>query len=238
MHGINLNYPITPIAHISTPFSQKFAIPRQGLSLSPAKGTIIFTKQIDVVQATDGIDAFSHLWVLFLFHENLAQGFKAKVRPPRLGGNKKIGVFASRSSFRPNGIGMSLVRNLGMKDNQLFVDGVDLLDKTPIIDIKPYLPYADTVPNAFAGYADEKPGNTLVVKFSTEAKQQLTLLTEKHSDLPLLITDVLAQDPRPSYKSGKHDSKIYFIRLYDLDIKWTVETDTALVTDIYPIANS
>jgi tRNA-Thr(GGU) m(6)t(6)A37 methyltransferase TsaA len=231
-----LNYPITPIGHILTPFSQKFAIPRQGLSLSPAKGTIVFTDDIDVKQASDGIEAFSHLWILFLFHENLAQGFKAKVRPPRLGGNKKVGVFASRSSFRPNGIGMSLVRNLGMKDKQLLVDGVDLLDKTPIIDIKPYLPYADAVSEAYAGYADDKPINTLAVKFSASALQQLDSFQEKYSDLSALIRDVLAQDPRPSYKSNKQDNKVYFIRLYNLDIKWLVEGNTALVTEIYPIA--
>lgn len=231
-----MNYPISPIGHILTPFSQKFAIPRQGLSLSPAKGSVVFSKEIDVVQATDGIDAFSHLWLLFLFHENLAQGFKAKVRPPRLGGNKKIGVFASRSSFRPNGIGMSLVKNLGLHNNQLLVEGVDLLNKTPIVDIKPYLPYADAVPKASAGYANDKPSNTLTVKFSAPAQQQLNIFEAQYSDLPSLIPAVLAQDPRPSYKSSKYDNKIYIIRLYNLDIKWLVEDNTAHVLAIYPIA--
>lgn len=233
-----MNYPITPIGHILTPFSQKFAIPRQGLSLSHAKGTIVFTDDIDVMQASDGIEAFSHLWILFLFHENIAQGYKAKVRPPRLGGNKKVGVFASRSSFRPNGIGMSLVRNLGMKDKHLLVGGVDLLNKTPVIDIKPYLPYADTVSEASAGYANDKPINTLAVRFSASALQQLDSFQEKYSDLPSLIREVLAQDPRPSYKSNKPDNKVYFIRLYNLDIKWLVDDNTALVTDIYPITLS
>lgn len=235
---MKLNYPITPIAHILTPFSQKFAIPRQGLGLSPAKGTIVFTTEVDASQATDGIEAFSHLWILFLFHENLDQGFKAKVRPPRLGGNKKVGVFASRSSFRPNGIGMSLVRNLGMINEQLLVDGVDLLNNTPIIDIKPYLPYADSPNNAFAGYAEEKPNSPLRVTFSAIAQQQLDKHKEMYSDLPVLITQVLAQDPRPSYKSAKQDNKIYFVRLYHLDIKWLVVGNTANVTEIYPIVDA
>ena len=230
-----MNYSVSPIGHILTPFSQKFAIPRQGLALSPAKGTVVFSDEIDVAQATDGIDAFSHLWLLFLFHENLAQGFKAKVRPPRLGGNKKIGVFASRSSFRPNGIGMSLVKNLGIKNNQLLVEGVDLLNKTPIVDIKPYLPYADAAIEACAGYASDKPSNTLNVKFSAVAQLQLKTFEAQYSDLPTLIPAVLAQDPRPSYKSSKHDSKTYIIRLYNLDIKWLVDDNIAQVLEIYPI---
>ena len=233
-----MNYSITPIAHILTPFSQKFAIPRQGLGLSPAKGAIVFDDHIDALQACDGIEAFSHLWILFIFHENIDQGFKAKVRPPRLGGNKKIGVFASRSSFRPNGIGMSLVRNLGMNDKQLLVDGVDLLNNTPIVDIKPYLPYADSLSDAFAGYASEKPNNTLTIEFSVTAQQQLDKYKEVHSDLPTLINTVLAQDPRPSYKSGKQDNKIYFIRLYTLDIKWCVEGNTINVIEIFPFTNA
>lgn len=238
MRGIKLDYPITPIAHILTPFSQKFAIPRQGLGISPAKGTIVFADNIDALQACDGIEAFSHLWILFIFHENVDQGFKSKVRPPRLGGNKKIGVFASRSSFRPNGIGMSLVKNLGMKDKQLLVDGVDLLNNTPIVDIKPYLPYADSLSDAVAGYAEEKPNSTLSVIFSATAQQQLDRYKEVHCDLPILIYSVLAQDPRPSYKSAKQDSKMYFIRLYNLDIKWLVAGNTVNVIEIFPIGDA
>lgn len=233
-----MNYPITPIAHILTPFSQKFAIPRQGLGISPAKGTIIFSDHIDAMQACDGIEAFSHLWIMFIFHENLDQGFKAKVRPPRLGGNKKIGVFASRSSFRPNGIGMSLVSNLGMKEEHLLVGGVDLLNNTPIVDIKPYIPYADSLSDAVAGYADEKPNNALAVIFTSNAHHQLDKHKEIYSDLPILINSVLAQDPRPAYKSAKQDSKIYFIRLYNLDIKWRVTGNTAHVIEIFPICEA
>lgn len=234
-HAISntISSPVAPIAHILTPFSQKFSIPRQGLSLSPAKGTIVFAEEFDVVQATDGIEDFSHLWLLFLFHKNIGQGFKAKVRPPRLGGNKKIGVFASRSSFRPNGIGMSLVKNLGMRGKRLIVEGVDLLNETPILDIKPYLPYADEAANAFAGYAQDKPSSALAVEFTAVASQQLRTFEAQYSDLPSLIKAVLAQDPRPSYKSTQQDSKIYFIRLYEFDIKWHVNDNTAHILEIY-----
>jgi tRNA-Thr(GGU) m(6)t(6)A37 methyltransferase TsaA len=190
------------------------------------------------MQACDGIEAFSHLWIMFIFHENLDQGFKAKVRPPRLGGNKKIGVFASRSSFRPNGIGMSLVSNLGMKEEHLLVGGVDLLNNTPIVDIKPYIPYADSLSDAVAGYADEKPNNALAVIFTSNAHHQLDKHKEIYSDLPILINSVLAQDPRPAYKSAKQDSKIYFIRLYNLDIKWRVTGNTAHVIEIFPICEA
>lgn len=238
LRGIKLNHPITPIAHILTPFSQKFAIPRQGLGVSPAKGTIVFAEHIEASHACDGIEAFSHLWILFIFHENLKQGFTAKVRPPRLGGNKKIGVFASRSSFRPNGIGMSLVSNLGLKGEQLLVGGVDLLNNTPIVDIKPYIPYADSLSDAVAGYADTKPNDTLAVIFTQAAQYQLDKYKEIYCDLAILINSVLAQDPRPAYKSAKQDSKIYFIRLYNLDIKWVVADNAANVIDIFPISDA
>lgn len=230
-----MTHPITPIGYISTPFSQKFSIPRQGVSLSPAMGTIVFSDMIDVVQATDGLEAFSHLWLIFTFSENISHGFKSKVRPPRLGGNKKVGVFASRSSFRPNGIGMSVVKNMGLKDKNLLVEGVDLLNNTPILDIKPYIPYADSIPNASAGFANEKPQNTLIVRYTDKARKQLNIFQNDYSDLPTLIQAVLEQDPRPSYKRNKTDTKIYTVRLYNLDISWHVEDIYVHIIQIIPV---
>lgn len=210
------------IANIYTPFSQKFAIPRQGNGLSIAKGKITFLPQIDARQALDGIDAFSHLWLLFVFHENLEQGHKSKVRPPRLGGNKKIGVFATRSSFRPNAIGMSLVKNLGREGNELHVGGVDLLNNTPILDIKPYLPYADIDNTAHAGYAEEKPKSGLQVDFADNVCDTLEELSKQHTDyLPLLVS-ILEQDPRPAYKKQQVDNKTYHLALYNSDVHWQV----------------
>lgn len=210
------------IATIATPFSQKFAIPRQGNGLSIAKGQIKFSPEIDVRQALDGIAAFSHLWLLFIFHENLEQGFKSKVRPPRLGGNKKIGVFATRSTFRPNAIGMSLVENLGLIDDKLHVSGVDLLNNTPILDIKPYLPYADINIEAKAGYAHEKPHATLQVRLVDDVQSIIEKVSKQHTDyLPLLIS-VLEQDPRPAYKKNQTDPKMYHLALYNTDVHWQV----------------
>ncbi len=231
-----MHYSIEPIAYINTPFRQKFAIPRQSLALSPAVGEVTFCEHIDASQALEGIEAFSHLWLLFIFHQNIAQGYKAKVRPPRLGGNKKIGVFASRSSFRPNGIGMSLVKNLGLHNGVLKVAGVDLVNNTPIIDIKPYLPYADAIVDARAGYAQHSPDPTLGVSFSPQAAKTLRNIEREYPDLCELITAVLQQDPRPSYKKDKDDSKHYFVQLYHFDIQWHVIGQHAEVIEIKTLA--
>jgi tRNA-Thr(GGU) m(6)t(6)A37 methyltransferase TsaA len=223
-----------PIAHILTPFAQKFSIPRQGLSLSCAKGELVFSEHINTEQALDGISDFSHLWLLFLFHENAEKGYKSKVRPPRLGGNKKVGVFATRSSFRPNNIGMSVVKNLGVSNNRLYVQGVDLLTNTPIIDIKPYLPYADSLPHAQAGFAQEKPIARLTLTYSEIAQAKLPEYQTRHEDIVALIDNILTQDPRPSYKQNKIDDRIYVIHLYDIEISWTITHNTVNVLDIYP----
>ena len=225
---------IEPIAHILTPFEQKFSIPRQGLSLSCAKGELVFSEHINPEQALDGISDFSHLWLLFLFHENMEKGYKSKVRPPRLGGNKKVGVFATRSSFRPNNIGMSVVKNLGVRNNRLYVEGVDLLTNTPIIDIKPYLPYADSLSQAQAGFAQNKPTASLVVRYTNNAQAKLPEYQSRHSEIVALIDNILTQDPRPSYKQNKVDEKIYIIHLYDIEISWTVTHSIVEVLDIYP----
>ena len=217
-----MSYSLTPIGHITSPFKQKFAIPRQSQALSLAKGEIVFAKHINPEQALDGIDAFSHLWILFLFHQNLDHGFSDKVRPPRLGGNKKVGVFATRSPFRPNGIGMSLVTNLGHSNNTLRVGGIDLLDGTPIIDIKPYLPYADIQQNAQAGFANDTPEQDLRVELSEQASQQIIPFKAQHPDFEALLINVLAQDPRPAYKQKSQDNKHYHISLYNAQITWHV----------------
>ena len=233
-----MNHEIQAIGHITTPFQQKFAIPRQGQGLSLAKGQINFAEYINPQQALTGIEDFSHLWLMFLFHENLAQGFKQKVRPPRLGGNKKIGVFASRSSFRPNGIGLSLVRNLGLIDNRLHVGEVDLLCNTPIIDIKPYLPYADIAISATAGYAAEKPANTLQITYADSAKQGLNEASHQYTDFMPLLASILAQDPRPAYKQLTTDDKIYHLQLYDYDVHWRMQAEHILVVNVNKVSNA
>jgi tRNA-Thr(GGU) m(6)t(6)A37 methyltransferase TsaA len=235
--GFILNHTIKPIGYIETPFQQKFAIPRQGNNLSIARGTIHFEPHVNAEQALQGIEEFSHVWVLFLFHQNLAQGYKDMVRPPRLGGNKKVGVFASRSSFRPNGIGMSVMQNLGIDNKTLKVGGVDLLNNTPIIDIKPYLPYADIQENAHAGFAEDKPPAILTITYSQNAQSTLSKMQGQYSDLITLLESILSQDPRPAYKKQSDDDKIYHVSLYDLDIAWQIVDKGILVINANRVSN-
>ena len=223
---------LTPIGHIFTPFTQKFGIPRQGAGLSIAKGRIAFAEHIQVEDACAGLSEFSHLWLLFEFHQHREKSASQKVRPPRLGGNKKQGVFATRSSFRPNGIGMSLVKNLGLHDEQLVVQGIDLLDQTPILDIKPYLVYSDCIEDAKSAYAQAPPSTDLTLKYAQGVFDKVLSLQANYPDLAALIENVICSDPRPAYKAAKPDEKQYFVRLYDIDIAFRIEENTALVSEL------
>ncbi|MFC3122156.1 tRNA (N6-threonylcarbamoyladenosine(37)-N6)-methyltransferase TrmO [Agaribacter flavus] len=223
-----MEYKISPIGHIKTPFTQKFGIPRQGLGLSIATGRIVFDQSIRPHEACEGLSEFSHLWLLFLFSEHLDHLPKQRIRPPRLGGNTKLGVFASRSSFRPNNIGMTLVKNLGMHGEVLEVEGVDMLNNTPIVDIKPYIVYADSMPTADSSYATAAPESPLEVFIPPQL-----VSAAKEKNLPInLIIQVLSQDPRPAYKKTKNDPKFYTIQLYNIDIHWRVDGSTVVVCDI------
>ncbi|MEW9798711.1 tRNA (N6-threonylcarbamoyladenosine(37)-N6)-methyltransferase TrmO [Alteromonas sp. CYL-A6] len=218
------SYSLTPIGHIATPFRQKFAIPRQP-NLVNAKGMITFLAPYSDPTCFKDIDAFSHLWLLFLFHETMERGWKPAVKAPRLGGNATLGVFASRSTHRPNGIGMSVVRNGGLvKDGKtlmLEVEGVDLLDGTPIIDIKPYLPYADGIPDATDALPNPIAPGQVPVIFAPDCEAELARRNKKHADFRSLLTGVLAQDPRPAYRHKlKTDERDYHVALYDADILW------------------
>lgn len=225
------------IAKVSAPFKEKFGIPRQPRLADTAISKIVFEPSFNSADFVAGIEQHSHIWLLFLFHQNLDQGFKPLVRPPRLGGNAKVGVFSTRSTFRPNGIGMSAVKLLQSEVSgsqvTLTVEGADLLDGTPIVDIKPYIPYSDSLPDATSEMAQEQDEQMLEVNFSGLAQSQLKQLDlTQYGKLETLITQVLAQDPRPAYKKSKADSKQYGIRLYDLNIKWQVNGQLCLVLSI------
>lgn len=225
------------IAKVASPYKEKFGIPRQPGLANAALSHIVFTPEFNCQEFIQGICQHSHIWLLFLFHQNLAQGYKAQVRPPRLGGNEKVGVFATRATFRPNGIGMSAVKLLSAEhvgsQVMLTVEGADLLDGTPIIDIKPYIPYSDCLPEAHSAMAQEQDQHCLSVTFSEQAKRQLNNLDlEPYPNLISLIEQVLEQDPRPAYKKAKSDNKEYGIRLYDLNIKWQVNEQSCLVVAI------
>lgn len=221
---------IQAVATCHTPYKQKFGIPRQP-GLVKAFGYITLEGEFNHQDAVRGLNQYSHLWILFCFHQNLAQGWKTTVRPPRLGGNEKMGVFATRSTFRPNGIGQSVVKlhEITRRKNQicLVISGMDLLDGTPIIDIKPYIPFSDSIKDAHAGIAQQVP-ELISVNFSPLAEQQCAQYCHEvqRPMLRQLIIDVLAQDPRPAYKKAKLDPKLYQIALYDLDIFWQIENDS------------
>ena len=229
---MSFNSQIQAVAYCRTPYKQKFGIPRQPGLVSAARGFVELAPPFNQIDAVRGLEQYSHLWLLFCFHENLAAGWKTTVRPPRLGGNEKLGVFATRSTFRPNGIGQSVVKLHAVHSHNgkvsLEISGMDLLDGTPIIDIKPYIPFSDSIENAQGGIAQEAPVLANVY-FNEQAQIQL----EKYQQNPAyprlaeLIEGVLAQDPRPAYKKAKADPKLYQVALYDLDILWIV-TDAGI----------
>lgn len=215
---------ITPIAYIESPYKEKFAIPRQPGLVSAAKGKVILCNEANNPELVREIEQYSHIWLLFIFHGTQSQGWKPLVRPPRLGGNKKIGVLATRSTFRPNPIGMSVVKLDKVehiaKQLVLHISGLDLLDQTPIIDIKPYVPYSDIIDDAQAGFAQQQPSKNLKVQFTETATAQISKFEDNYPDLANLIEQVLMQDPRPAYKSDKLDEKQYGMSLYHFNICW------------------
>ncbi|MGB2740393.1 MAG: tRNA (N6-threonylcarbamoyladenosine(37)-N6)-methyltransferase TrmO [Cognaticolwellia sp.] len=228
---------LTVIGTIDSPYKEKFAIPRQPGIVTAAQGQLRLTGAANNLDLVRGLEQFSHIWLLFVFHGTQAQGWKPLVRPPRLGGNKKLGVLATRSTFRPNPIGMSVVKldriEHQLTDNKqsqvvLHISELDLLDGTPIVDIKPYVPYADIIENAHGGYAQEQPDNNIDVEFSDSAKIALQSYNEQYPKLKSLIEQVLTQDPRPAYKQKNVDDKIYGMTLYDLNIQWQMSSLTTL----------
>ena len=216
-----------PIAHIETDFKEKFGIPRQSGRVE-AVGRIVFLPEYRNPDALRGIEGFSHLWLLFDFSLAHREGFTPTVRPPRLGGNRHVGVFASRSPFRPNPIGLSSVRLLSCEVGEdgpvLTVSGVDLLDGTPIYDIKPYLPFSDAHPDATAGYAAEGEGHRLQVVYAEGVTPPADTQTAA------LLADCLAEDPRPSYQEDA--ARIYHMRLGEYEASFTVCGETLTVVKI------
>jgi len=233
-----------PIALIHSPYKEKFAVPRQPGLVASAKAELEILPPYDDINAFSGLEEFSHLWLVFVFHKNSPpaknQQWSPTVRPPRLGGNKRVGVFATRSPSRPNPIGLSLVQFHGIKkaNGKIFLQlsNIDLVDGTPILDIKPYIPYADAKPDALAGFAQSEPEALMNIQFSEKAARQIERCLHSHPNLQQLISEVLQQDPRPAYKKNKPDSKIYAVHLSDFNISWINEGLTSTVVDIETIA--
>ncbi|GDX07740.1 tRNA (N6-threonylcarbamoyladenosine(37)-N6)-methyltransferase TrmO [Buttiauxella sp. A111] len=214
------------IGVIHSPYKEKFAVPRQPGLVADGGGELHFLPPYNVADAVRGLEGFSHLWLLFVFHQTMEGGWRPTVRPPRLGGNARVGVFATRSTFRPNPIGMSLVELNGIRCQKdqviLQLGSLDLVDGTPIVDIKPYLPFAEAVPQALAGYAQNAPAADMPVYFTAEVQQQLLQLDKRYPHIERFISQVLAQDPRPAYRKGEEVGKTYAVLLLDFNVRWRV----------------
>ena len=218
-----------PIAHIHTDFTSKFGVPRQAGLVRELQASIIFAPEYRNPEALRGLDGFSHLWLIWEFSQCVGKPWSPTVRPPRLGGNARMGVFATRSPFRPNPIGLSCVALEGIQRHPecgpvLLVRGADLMDGTPIYDIKPYLPYADCRPEAAGGFASQPKEPTLQVEIAPE------LLAQVPEALREALLGVLAQDPRPQYQH--RPDRVYGLEFGPLEVKFTVEGELLTVRQV------
>ena len=220
------------IAHIRSDFSTKFGIPRQSGLVNELTATIVFAPEYRNADALRGIEGFSHLWVIWQFSEAVRTGWSPTVRPPRLGGNTRMGVFATRSPFRPNNLGLSCVKLLGVEMTAdlgpvIHVSGADLMDGTPIFDIKPYIPYADSHPEALGGFTDTADEFILKVDFPEGLLQKLP------ESKRAAAIGVLSHDPRPSYQ--RKPGRVYGLPFAGSDIRFTVEDDRLTVCEVVPL---
>ena len=223
---------IKPIAHIETDLPTKFGLPRQSGLVASLEARIVFEPLYRERSAFRGLEGFSHLWLIWGFSENRRDTWAATVKPPRLGGNTKMGVFATRSPYRPNALGLSSVKLEALTWDEtlgpvLTVTGADLMDGTPIYDVKPYLPYTDSHPDAVGGFADAFADYALAVDFPPEL---LARIPESKREA---LIGLLSQDPRPSYQDDP--TRRYGFRFLDLDVRFTVADGTVTVVDIAEI---
>ncbi len=224
---------IRPIAYMHSDFPTKFGIPRQSGLVSELRSSIVFEPEFRNPDTLRGIEGFSHLWIIWQFSEAVRQDWSPTVRPPRLGGNTRMGVFATRSPFRPNNLGLSCVKLLGIEQTPndgtvIHVAGADLMDGTPIFDIKPYIPYSDSHPDALGGFTDTAEDFLLDVDFPQ------TLLSQLPEDKRDAAIGVLSHDPRPSYQ--RKPGRVYGLTFAGSDIRFTVEEKVLTVVSIEKVA--
>ena len=230
-----MEFTFKPIGIIDSCFKEKFGIPRQPGLATEARAILKVFPPFDQLEAFKGLEDFSHIWIIFVFHSGMRDNWKATVRPPRLGGNRRVGVFSTRSSFRPNPIGLSAVLLEKIirerKETHLYLRGVDLLDGTPVLDIKPYLPYTDAISNACGGFAPNIPEARMLVYFSPEARD--FCLEKEQSGYPgltLLIEQLLMMDPRPAYYASTPQKSHFGMKVYDFNVLWKISEGSAFVT--------
>ncbi len=217
---------IKPVAYIKNAYKEKFGVPRQSGLAPSVKSVIEFCEGFTDENIIRGIEQYSHLWLVWGFSQNKGQ-WSPTVRPPKLGGNKRVGVFATRSPFRPNGLGLSVVKLEAVTKNNgisLVVSGADLADNTPVYDIKPYLPYVDCIDGAVGGFSDEHKKDYVDVEFSEEARNALT------DEQIKALSEVLSLDPRPSYQDD--ENRIYGLSFSDFQVKFRYENKKIYVTEI------
>ena len=219
------------IAHIRSDFPTKFGIPRQSGLVNELRSTVVFEPEFRNADALRGLEGFSHLWLVWVFDQAIRETWSPTVRPPRLGGNQRMGVFATRSPFRPNPIALSSVKLAGIEQTAEFgtvlkIRGADLMDGTPILDIKPYIPYADSHPDAVGGFASAPTGETLDVQIPDD------LLAQIPENRREALRGVLAQDPRPHYQDDP--DRIYGFGFAGLEVKFSVDGNQLTVREILP----
>ena len=214
-----MTYSVSPIGFVRSCFKEKFAIPRQPQLAPAARGVLELVAPFDQGDAVQGLEQVSHVWLLFLFHQALEDKPRLKVRPPRLGGNQSMGVFATRATHRPNGIGQSVVKLEKVEAGRLWLSGIDLLDGTPVLDVKPYVPYADVIVDARNSMAAAAPAMIPVQWADAALAQAREHGLRLEEPLIELIEQCLAQDPRPAYQTPTPERR-YGAQFWDLDVRW------------------
>lgn len=235
-----MTHEFKPIGVIHSPFKEKFCIPRQPGLVRSVESIIRIPNDDRLKTGFQGIESFSHLWVIFVFHDTGTDIWKPSVRPPRLGGNKKVGVFASRSPHRLNPIGLSVVELVGVSENEnkeleLLISGGDFLDQTPVLDIKPYIEYCDSIQNTKKGWA-QKPIERHPVYFSEKADHKISKANQPN--LKNMIEEILSLDPRPAFQKRKLEEGHFGFHLLQYDVKWKIKNKQFFVDDLIDIESN
>lgn len=233
------SFKFEPIGYIETCFKERFGTPRQPQLVPSSWGHLRLRPELNLPEALSGLEGFSHIWLLFAFHQNTNKGVKAKIHPPRMAG-EKTGLFSTRTPHRPNPIGLSAVRLERIENDVLYLSGVDLIDGTPILDIKPYLPSSDCLPNATAGWTQTKPDRSVRVEFTEQSISDLSRLMGARSErFQMTIREVLELDPRPNFYKGSVENPNpytdhYGFRLEDFNIVYKMTGNLAIIQAVQP----